>query len=61
MTKQFLRYALKRHEGAGDEASLSAVSTAFAAKQNNLRELIVALTKTRAFTHRKQSDGEVLP
>jgi len=61
MTKQFLRYALKRHEGAGDEASLSAISTAFAGKQNNLRELIVALTKTRAFTHRKQSDGEVLP
>jgi hypothetical protein len=61
MAKQFLRYALKRHEGAGDEASLSAASAAFTAKQNDLRELIVALTRTRAFTHRTISNGEVLP
>jgi hypothetical protein len=61
MTRQFLRYALRRRDGAGDQASLAAAGEAFAKQSNNLRELIVALTKTRAFTHRTPSLGEVLP
>jgi hypothetical protein len=61
MTRQFLRYALRRKEGTGDQASLAAAEEAFVKQSNNLRELIVALTKTRAFTHRTPSTGEVLP
>ncbi len=61
LTRQFLRYALRRKEGAGDQASLAAIEETFAKQSSNLRELIVALTKTRAFTHRTPSTGEVLP
>jgi hypothetical protein len=61
MTRQYLRYALRRKDGAGDQASLAAAGEAFAKQSNNLRELIVALTRTRAFTHRTPSMGEVLP
>ena len=61
LARQFLRYALRRKEGPGDEAALAAAQAAFNGKGNDLRELMVALTKTRAFTHRTQSMGEVLP
>jgi hypothetical protein len=57
--RQFLRYALRRRETPGDEASLAAALATFA-KDSNLRELIVALTKTKVFTHRTPSMGEVL-
>jgi hypothetical protein len=60
MARQFLRYALRRKEGPGDEASLAAVQAAFAKGQNNLRELLVGLTRTHTFTHRTPSLGEVL-
>jgi hypothetical protein len=61
MGRQFLRYALRRRETPGDEASLASAEAAFNKQSNNLRELIVALTRTRAFTHRTPSKGEVLP
>jgi hypothetical protein len=61
MARQFLRYALKRKETAGDEASLAAAVAAFSSKGNDLRELMVGLTKTKTFTHRFPSMGEVLP
>jgi len=61
MARQFLRYALRRREAPGDEASLANAGAAFGKKSNDLRELIVALTRTRAFTHRTPSKGEVLP
>jgi hypothetical protein len=60
LTRQFLRYALRRKEGDGEQASVKAALDAFTAKGYDLRELIVALTKTRAFTHRTPSNGEVL-
>jgi hypothetical protein len=59
MGRQFLRYALRRRETTGDEVSLASALTTFG-KTSNLRELIVALTKTRVFTHRTPSMGEVL-
>jgi hypothetical protein len=59
MGRQFLRYALRRREVKGDEPSLAAMLAALG-KTNNLREVIVALTKSRAFTHRTPSNGEVL-
>jgi Protein of unknown function (DUF1592)/Protein of unknown function (DUF1588)/Protein of unknown function (DUF1595)/Protein of unknown function (DUF1585)/Protein of unknown function (DUF1587) len=61
MARQFLRYALRRKETPGDQPSLAAAAEAFGKESGNLRELIVALTKTRAFTHRTPSTGEVLP
>jgi hypothetical protein len=61
MARQFLRYALRRKESQADQPSLAAASEAFAGSSYDLRELIVALTKTRAFTHRTPSTGEDLP
>ena len=55
------RYALKRHEVPTEEASLAVVREAFKQSNYDLRELLVALTRTRTFTHRKPSIGEVLP
>jgi hypothetical protein len=57
--RQYLRYALRRRETMGDEASLSTALSAFA-KSANVRDLIVALTRSRVFTHRTPSMGEVL-
>jgi hypothetical protein len=60
MATQWLRYFTRRAETAGDTASLQAAGEAFAKSSYDLRELLVALTKTRAFTHRSPSAGEVL-
>ena len=61
MARQWFRYLLRRREGPGDAASLATAEKTFAASAFDLRELIVALSKTRAFTHRSPSAGEVLP
>jgi hypothetical protein len=61
MARQFLRYALRRKEVVGDEQALATAEAAFAGKSYDLRELMVALTKTKSFTHRTPSSGEVLP
>jgi hypothetical protein len=61
LATQWLRYFTRRNESAGDTASLDAVNEAFAKSSYDMRELLVALTKTRAFTHRSPSVGEVLP
>jgi hypothetical protein len=60
MTNEWMRYMVRRHEASGDEASLQAANDAFSKSSFDLRELIVNLTKTRAFTHRSPSAGEVL-
>ena len=59
MGRQFLRYALRRRETAGDEPALAGALKGFGTS-GDLRELIVALTKSRVFTHRTPSMGEVL-
>jgi Protein of unknown function (DUF1592)/Protein of unknown function (DUF1588)/Protein of unknown function (DUF1595)/Protein of unknown function (DUF1585)/Protein of unknown function (DUF1587) len=59
MVKQWLRYGLKRHELDSEEPSIKALEASFKAASYDMRELLVALTKTRAFTHRALSDGEV--
>jgi hypothetical protein len=61
LSTQWLRYFTRRIESAGDTASLQAANEAFAKSSYDMRELLVALTKTRAFTHRSPSVGEVLP
>jgi hypothetical protein len=58
---QWLRYLLRRSELRGDQSSLQAATDAFRRSSDDVRELLVALVKTRAFTHRTPSAGEVLP
>jgi hypothetical protein len=59
MTRQWLRYALRRREVDSENASLSALRAGFESAGFDMRELMVALTRSRAFTHRVLSDGEV--
>jgi hypothetical protein len=59
MVKQWLRYAMRRHEQPSEDPSLRALETTFRTSGYDMRELMVALTKTRAFTHRALSAGEV--
>ena len=58
---QWLRYFLRREELMGDQASLQSATDAFRRSSYDMRELLVALVKTRAFSYRKPSAGEVLP
>jgi Protein of unknown function (DUF1592)/Protein of unknown function (DUF1588)/Protein of unknown function (DUF1595)/Protein of unknown function (DUF1585)/Protein of unknown function (DUF1587) len=58
ITKQFLRYMLRRQEIAEEEGSLENLGKAFADSQFDMREMVVSLTKTRAFTHRQPQPGE---
>jgi hypothetical protein len=60
MSRQWVRYALKRKEGMGDEPSIAAVQHVFRTV-SDVRELAVSLARTRAFTHRSASAGELLP
>ncbi len=61
MSRQWFRYALRKKEKVGDEPSVTWAQDVFRKSGGDLRELIVALTKTRSFTHRTASMGEVLP
>ena len=57
-TKQFLEYTLRRPALEGEEASVKAIADAFATSNYDLKELLVATTRTRAFTHRQPLAGE---
>jgi len=59
MASQWLRYGLRRRDDDGDAASVTALNKVFASAKFDIRELVVAVTKTRAFTHRTLSAGEV--
>jgi hypothetical protein len=61
MARQWFRYALRKKERTGDEPSLKWAQEVFRKSEGDLRELVVALTKTRSFTHRVASMGEILP
>jgi hypothetical protein len=60
MARQMLRWSLRRKETTGDQQSLLALQDAFKASNGDLRELMVALAKSKAFTHRIASAGEKL-
>lgn len=53
MTRQWFRYALGRHETDADDCSIREALTALEAGRGDLRELVVATTKTYAFRHRR--------
>jgi hypothetical protein len=58
MAKQWLRYAIRKRDDAGEEPSLKALQQTFKTSGYDMRELVVAVTKSRAFTHRTLSAGE---
>ena len=60
-TKQFLEYSLRRPLDQKEEGSVEAITNAFKGAQYDLKELLVATTKTTAFTHRQPLAGEGQP
>jgi hypothetical protein len=58
MSKQWLRYVLRRMEVPEEEGSFKLALEDFAKSGYDLRELMVSTTKTRAFTHRQPQQGE---
>ena len=60
VTRQWLRFVLRRHEVPEEAGSVKALAGAFETAGWDVREMVVALTRTRAFTHRKPGDGEGL-
>jgi hypothetical protein len=60
VTRQWLHYLLRRPEVPEEAGSVQALAAAFEKAGWDVRELLVALTTTRAFTHRKPGDGEGL-
>jgi hypothetical protein len=68
MAKQWLRYALGRREVAadpkmnsvGEDPSLKYMGDAFSGASYDIRTLLVAFTRTTAFTHRTPAPGEGL-
>jgi hypothetical protein len=61
MARQWFRYALRKKEAPGDQASLRWSQEVFRKANGDLRELIISLTQTRSFSHRTASMGEILP
>ena len=59
MTTQWLRYMLGRREVAGEAPSQKVMVDEFKKANYDLKALLVALTRTRTFTHRSASPGEV--
>ncbi len=53
VARQWFRLAFGRIESAEDACSLAVVDGAFAASGHNMRELLVALTRTDAFLYRR--------
>ncbi|HXU83200.1 MAG TPA: DUF1592 domain-containing protein [Polyangia bacterium] len=59
LTTQWLRYMLGRREVAGETPSQKVILDEFKKANYDLKALLVALTRTRTFTHRSVSPGEV--
>jgi hypothetical protein len=61
MTRQFIRYVLRRSDRPEEKGSIAALTDAFQKSGYDLKELLVATTKTHAFTHRQPQPGEGQP
>jgi hypothetical protein len=57
---QWFRYAFGRHEGPADACALAKVQADFTATSADLRELLVSLTQSESFLHRKPISAEEL-
>jgi hypothetical protein len=60
MTAMWLRYLNRRLEAPGDAQSLKTARAAFTTSSNDMREMLVALAKTNAFSVRLPNPGENL-
>jgi hypothetical protein len=58
---QWIRYLLRREETPGDMPSVAGVQKAFRDSSYDMRELLVAIVSSDAFTRRTPAAGEVLP
>jgi hypothetical protein len=58
MTKQFIRYVLRRPDAPEEKGSMTTLADVFEKSGYDLKELLVATTKTHAFTHRLPQPGE---
>jgi hypothetical protein len=58
MTRNWMRYLLRRQEVDAEKGSVDNALKAFEQSQWDVREMLVALTTQRAFTHRQPFDGE---
>jgi hypothetical protein len=61
LATQWLRYLIRREETKGDLPSLEGVQKAFRDSSYDMRELLVAIVSSDAFTRRTPAVGEVLP
>jgi hypothetical protein len=61
MATQWMRYLIRREETRGDLPSLEVVQKAFRDSSYDMRELLVAIVSSDAFTRRTPAEGEVLP
>ncbi len=61
MATQWMRYLIRREETKGDIPSLEEVQKVFRDSSYDLRELLVAIVSSDAFTRRTPAAGEVLP
>jgi hypothetical protein len=59
LTTQWMRYMLGRREVQSEEPTSKLVKDLFRKNNFDFRELLVDLTRTRSFTHRSVSPGEV--
>jgi hypothetical protein len=59
VARNWMRYLLRREEVTEEKGSVDGLMKAFESSQWDMREMLVATTTTRAFTHRKLIDGEV--
>lgn len=57
VTKQWFRYAFGRVEEQQDMCTINVIDDAFAASGTNLRQLILAIVTSPAFTHRPGGSG----
>lgn len=60
VTRQWLRFAVARPDGDGDEPAVKQALAAFRSVDFDVKELIVAVTATPSFLSRSVSEGEVL-
>jgi hypothetical protein len=58
LSRQWLRYMLGRPEIPDEDPSVAALTQVLRDSGGDLRELIVALVRSRTFTHRTRSPGE---
>jgi hypothetical protein len=61
LATQWMRYLIRREESRGDMPSLQAAQKAFRDSSFDMRELLVAIVSSDAFTRRTPAAGEVLP